>query len=138
MPPVLSEFWKKLSTSEKFVMYGAGVVVIGFLVGVAAQRSAPGDLFWPILITVVYWLKYSSMKIKITWPVPVQTIVLALAAVSFVFALLGLLPLLTVISRLDGIAAAVSTAGSAVMVFFAWRGYATMAGAAPKAPTKSA
>ena len=136
MPPVLSEFWKKLSTSEKFVMYGAGVVVIGFLIGVAAQRSAPGDLFWPILIAVVYWLKYSSMKIS--WPVPAATVVLALAAVSFVFALLGLLPQLTAISQLTGIASAVSTAGSAVMAFFAWRGYASMAGAAPKAPTKSA
>ena len=136
MPPVLSEFWKKLSTSEKFVMYGAGVVVIGFLIGVAAQRSAAGDLFWPILIAVAYWLKYSSMKIS--WPVPIPTIVLAIAAISFVFALLSLLPLLTQISQLYGIAAAVSTVGSAVMAFFAWREYASMSGAAPKTPTKSA
>lgn len=137
MPPMLAEFWKKLNTSEKFVMYGAGVVVIAFLIGVAAQRSNGTDLLWPILVAAIYFLKYSNAKIP--WPVPVQLVVLGVAGVAAVFALLSLLPLISQISQLYGIAAAVNLVGSGVMAFFAWREYAgTQKAAPPKAPTKSA
>ena len=117
--PMVQDFWKKLTTNEKFVMYGAGVIVISFLINVAAVRSSPGDLFAPIIVAVLYWLKYSSMKIS--WPVPISTIVLVIAAIAAVFALLAVLPLISQISQLFGIAAIVYLVGAAVMAYFAWR-----------------
>ena len=131
--PMLQAFWKKLTTNEKFVMYGAGVVVISFLINVAALQSSPGDLFAPILITVLYYLKYSTMKIS--WPVPISTIVLVIAGIATVFGLLAVLPMIAVIGKLEGIAAIAYLVGAAVMAYFAFREYGA---AAPKATPPAA
>ena len=138
--PMFQDFWKKLGANEKFVMYGGAAVIVSFLVGIASQqRSSTTDLFWPVLIAVVYFLKYSS--IKIPWPVPTQLIVLGLAGAAAVFGLLSVLGLVPQVMafQLVGIAAAINFLGAGAMAFFAYREYAGLAKpAAPKAPTKPA
>ena len=130
--PMLSDFWKKLTTNEKFVMYGAGVAVVAFLIGIAAKASDASVLFAPILITVLYWLKYSSMKIS--WPVPISTIVLVVAGIAAIVGLISVLGVIDQIGQLHGIAVIVGFVGGVVMAFFAWREYSA-AMPKPAAPT---
>src|SRR5215218_925740 len=91
MPPAVTQFWNKLNANEKIVMYGAIIAVVAFLVGVASGGFGSGslDLVAAIAVVVIYWLKYSPNKIS--WPAPVQTIVLIIAGISAIFALLALI-----------------------------------------------
>jgi hypothetical protein len=138
--PMVQEFWKKLNANEKMVMYGAIIVVIAFvlsLVGSAGFGSASGDLIAAIVIAVIYWLKYSPNKI--TWPAPVATIVLVIAAISALFAVLGALTWLGLFSLgLFGISIIVNAVGCGVMAYFAWKEYQAMPKAAPPAAPPSA
>ena len=123
--PMVTAFWNKLNGNEKFVGYGAVLVVIAFLASTAGGRSgdATTSLIGVILIFAIYWVKYSSMKIP--WPVPVGTIVLGIAAVLTVLALLNLLPALSSITQLFGIALLLNLIGCGVMAFGAWKEYQT-------------
>lgn len=132
MPPTVSAFWNKLNSNEKMVMYGGIVVVIAFLVGTVGggYGSASGDVVAAIAIAVVYWLKYSPNKIN--WPVPMQTIVLAIAGISAVFALLGALAWIGFLGfGLYGIAIILNAVGCGMMAWFAYKEYQAM----PKAST---
>ena len=136
--PMLQAFWNKLNGNEKFVGYGAVLVLIAFLAGTAAGRSgdATTSLIGAILIFVVFWLKYST--IKIPWPVPVSTVVLGIAAVITVLALLNLLPALSAITQLYGIALLLNLIGCGVMAFGAWKEYSTTMPKAPAPPPPAA
>lgn len=132
--PVVQEWWKKLNANEKMVMYGAGAVVVAFLLGTAGGGfgSASGDLVAAIAIGVIYWLKYSPNKI--TWPLPVQTLVLAIAAIAALFALLGALAWIGFLGfGLYGIAIIVNAVGCGVMAYFAWKEYQAMPKTTPPA-----
>jgi hypothetical protein len=137
--PMVQEFWKKLNANEKMVMYGAIIVVIAFvlsLVGSAGFGSASGDLIAAIVIAVIYWLKYSPNKI--TWPAPVATIVLVIAAISALFAVLGALTWLGLFSLgLFGISIIVNAVGCGVMAYFAWKEYQAMPKTTPPAAPPS-
>jgi hypothetical protein len=121
--PVVQAFWNKLNGNEKFIGYGAVLIIIAFLAATAGGRS--GDvmtsIIGAILIFVILWLKYSTMKIP--WPVPVSTVVLGIAAVLTVLALLNLLPALSAITQLYGIALLLNLIGCGVMAFGAWKEY---------------
>ena len=130
--PVVQEWWKKLNANEKLVMYGAILVVIAFLVGTAGggYGSASGDLVAAIAIGVIYWLKYSANKI--TWPLPVQTLVLAIAGIAALFALLGLLAWIGFLGfGLFGIAILINAVGCGIMAYGAWKEYQAMPKTAP-------
>ena len=132
MPPAVAQFWNKLNANEKMVMYGAGIVVIAFLIGAVGGGfgSGSGDLIAAIIVAVIYWLKYSPNKI--TWPAPVQTIVLVVTAIAAIFALLGLLTWLGFLGfGLYGIGLLVNAVGCGIMVYGAWKEYQAM----PKAAT---
>jgi hypothetical protein len=134
MPPTIAEFWKKLNSNEKMVMYGAIIVVVAFLIGVAGSYglgSASTDLIAAIAIAVIYWLKYSPNKIN--WPVPMETIVLAIAGISALFAVLAALGALAYLFLfgLSGIAVLVNAVGCGVMAYFAWKEYQAMPKATP-------
>lgn len=127
MPPTVSEFWKKLNANEKMVLYGGIIVVIAFLLGTVrgGYGSASGDVVAAIVIAVIYWLKYSPNKIA--WPVPIQTIVLAIAGISAVFALLGALGWIGFLGfDLYAIAIILNAVGCGVMAYFAWKEYQAM------------
>ena len=131
--PMVQEFWNKLNANEKLVMYGAIIVVIAFVLGLVGSYgfgSASGDLIAAIVIAVIYWLKYSPNKI--TWPAPVPTIVLVIAGISALFAILSVLPWLSLFSfGLFGIAIIVNAIGCGVMAYGAWKEYQAMPKTAP-------
>ena len=132
MPPAIAQFWSKLNANEKLVMYGAGIVVIAFLIGAIGGGfgSGSGDLIAAIIVAVVYWLKYAPNKIN--WPAPVETIVLVVTAIAAVFALLGLLTWLGFLGfGFYGIGLLVNAVGCGVMVYGAWREYQAMPKTAP-------
>jgi hypothetical protein len=132
MPPAVTQFWNKLNANEKMVMYGGIVIIIAFLVGTVGggYGSASGDVIAAIVIGVIYWLKYSPNKI--TWPLPVQTLVLIIAGLAAVFAILGLLAWLGFFGfSLFALAILLNAVGCGMMAYFAWKEYQVM----PKAAT---
>ena len=129
MPPTIAAFWAKLNSNEKMVMYGAGIVVIAFLVGIAASYgigSASTDLVAAIAVAVIYWLKYAPNKIN--WPAPVQTIVLVISGIAAIFALLAALAALSFLFLfgLGAIAVLINAVGCAMMAWFAYKEYQAM------------
>ena len=137
MPPTLQAFWNKLNANEKLVMYGAIIAVIAFLVGVASGGFGTGslDLVAAIAVAVIYWLKYSPNKI--TWPAPVQTIVLIIAGISAIFAILAVIGWIGFLGfGLYGIAIILNAIGCGVMAYGAWKEYQAMpkTAATPPAP----
>jgi hypothetical protein len=138
MPPAITQFWNKLNANEKLVMYGAGIVVIAFLLGAVGGGfgSGSGDLIAAIIVAVIYWLKYSPNKIN--WPAPVPTIVLVVAGIAAIFALLGLLTWFGFLGfGLYGIGLLVNAVGCGVMAYGAWKEYQAMpkTSAAPPPPS---
>jgi len=138
--PMVQEFWKKLNTNEKMVMYGAIIVAVAFLLGVVSPYgfgTGSTDVVAAIVIAVLYYLKYSPNKIN--WPAPIQTIVLVIAGIAAVFALLAALTALSFLFAfgLDGIAVIVNAVGCAVMAWFAYKEYQAMPKATPPAPPAS-
>jgi hypothetical protein len=134
-------FWQKLNTNERMVLYGAIVVAVAFILGALDTAygyvgSGSGDLIAAIVITVIYWLKYSPNQIK--WPAPIQTIVLAIAGVSALFAIWSALVWVGIFSLgLFGIAVIVNAVGCAMMAYFAWKEYQAMPKTAPPPPPVS-
>jgi preprotein translocase subunit SecE len=134
--PMVQEFWKKLNANEKMVMYGAVIVVVAFLVGIVGSYgfgSASTDLVAAIAVAVVYWLKYSPNKI--TWPAPVETIVLVISGIAAIFAILGALTGLALLFGfgLYGISLIINAVGCAMMAWFAYKEYQAMPKATPPA-----
>ena len=134
--PMVQEFWKKLNSNEKMVMYGAIIIVIAFLVGLVGSYgfgSASTDLVAAIAVAVIYWLKYSPNKI--TWPAPVQTIVLVISGIAAIFAILAALTAVGLLFGfgLYGIGLIINAVGCAVMAWFAYKEYQAMPKAAPPA-----
>jgi hypothetical protein len=131
--PMVQEFWKKLNANEKMVMYGAAIIVLGFLIGLVGSYgfgSASTDLIAAIAVAVVYWLKYSPNKIN--WPAPVPTIVLVIAGIAAIFAILAALGAVSFLFGfgLFGIALIINAVGCAMMAWFAYKEYQAM----PKVP----
>ena len=134
--PMVQEFWKKLNANEKMVMYGAIIIVIAFVIGLVGSYgfgSASTDLVAAIAVAVIYWLKYSPNKI--TWPAPVQTIVLVITGIAALFAILAALTAIGLLFGfgLYGIGLIINAVGCAVMAWFAYKEYQAMPKAAPPA-----
>jgi hypothetical protein len=106
---VLKELWAKVSAKDKFIVYGAGVVVVAWLVGVIlATKSYGGGSAYGVNIpgySINFFTNYHGMDLgliamlaavaavvviylkvapnmNITWPAPVPTILLGVAGVS--------------------------------------------------------
>jgi ABC-type branched-subunit amino acid transport system permease subunit len=132
--PMVQEFWKKLNANEKMVMYGAIIIVIAFVVGLVGSYgfgSASTDLVGAIAVAVIYWLKYSPNKI--TWPAPVETIVLVISGIAAIFAVLAILPAIALLFSfgLFGISLLINAVGCVVMAWFAYKEYQAMPKATP-------
>lgn len=139
---MVQEFWRKLNANERMVATGAIVVLVGWLLGVVfgGGIGASWSFLAAVAVLVIYWLKYSPNQ-SITWPAPVQTIVLIVAGIAAVLSLLGLL---TVLSFFGGfflgffvgylIAIVINAIGSVMMALGAWREYQAMPKSAPPAP----
>lgn len=123
-------FFNKLNANERLVTIGAVIVIISFLIGmVAAYGIGAGSipLVGALAVLVIYFLKYSPTQ-SMTWPMPVQTIVLAISAISVVLAIIGVLPVLGLLGLLGiGVLAGLGTlVGSAIMAWGSWQDYQAM------------
>jgi hypothetical protein len=106
---VVKELWAKISAREKFVVYGAAVTVVAWLLGVilGTKSYGGGSVFGQALpsysvnffttyhgmdlgllgvlaavaVGVVIYLRYAP-NMNITWPAPVATILLGAAGVA--------------------------------------------------------
>jgi drug/metabolite transporter (DMT)-like permease len=119
---VLNELWAKISAREKMVVYGAGVAVIAWLIGVVlATKSYGGGSISGIAIpgySINFFTNYHGMDLgliamlaalaaaaaiyvknsptmNITWPAPFPTVLLALSGLSLACAALMTLLQLT-------------------------------------------
>jgi hypothetical protein len=149
---VLNELWAKVSPRERFVVYGAAVTVVAWLIGVIlATKSYGGGGGYPgyslnfftqyhgmdlgllgmlaaVAVLVVIYLRYAP-SMNITWPAPVATILLGAAGVSLVCsALMTLLQLTSGIGISDWpifawVAVLGMVAGGAVMTWFSYQEY---------------
>lgn len=131
------QFMNKLNANEKQVIYGAIIVVVAYILGAVSGfgylGSGSGDLAAAVAIAVIYWLKYQANPIN--WPVPPQTIVLVIAAISAFFALLAVFAWLAFIGiSLYSLAVILNAVGCAVMAYGAWNEYQAMPKAAAPPP----
>ena len=135
-------FMSKLNANEKQVIYGAIIVVVAFVLsavsGFGFLGSGSGDLAAAVAIAVIYWLKYQPNPIN--WPVPPQTIVLAVAAVAAFFAVLAVVGWLAFVGiSLYSLAIILNAVGCVVMAYGAWNEYQAMPkSAAPPPPPPAA
>jgi hypothetical protein len=136
------QFMNRLNPNEKQVIYGAIIVVIAYIVGAVSGfgylGSGSGDLVAAVAIAVIYWLKYQPNPIN--WPLPPQTIVLVIAAISAFFALLAVVGWIAFIGiSLYSLAVILNAIGCAVMAYGAWNEYQAMPKAtAPPPPPPAA
>ncbi len=109
---VVQELWAKLNPRERFVVYGAGAVVLGWLVGflLASKDYCSGILpgascsingfaagnaglfsflvlILAIVALVVLYLRYAPNS-NITWPLPFPQLLLAICGAALVCAVL--------------------------------------------------
>jgi hypothetical protein len=112
---VLNELWAKISARERFVVYGAVAVLVGWLVGqfIATVNLCGGlniagcpsfsyfsagnsgsfailGLVAAIAAVVILYLKVAP-NMNITWPMPVAQILLGVSAATLVFGALVVL-----------------------------------------------
>jgi hypothetical protein len=130
-------FMSKLNANEKQVIYGAVIVVVAYVLGAISGfgyvASGSGDLVAAIAIAVIYWLK--NQPNPINWPIPPQTIVLGIAAVSAFFAVLALVGWIAFIGiSLFSLAVILNAIGCGVMAYGAWNEYQAMPKTAPPTP----
>jgi hypothetical protein len=122
-------FFNKLNANERLVGIGAVIVIISWLVGLVSEFGFLGlgsvQLIAAIAVLVIYYLKYSSSQ-PMTWPMPVQTIVLAISAIGAVLAIVGALPGLALIATIYGISLIGTVVGAVLMAWGAWQDYQAM------------
>jgi hypothetical protein len=150
---VVQELWAKISQAEKFIVYGAVAVLVGWIVGQfiatvnlcgglqIAGYSCPSfsyfsagnsgtfailGLIGAIATVVVIYLKVAP-NMSINWPMPVAQVLLGVAGATLV---LGILVVLMQLSYgLSGapitmwIADLLFVGGGAVMAWFAYQEY---------------
>jgi hypothetical protein len=132
-------FFNKLNANERLAAIGAAIIIISWIVGLVGSYGIGSSviaLLGAIAVLVIYYIKYSPTQ-AMTWPMPVQTIVLAIAAISALLAVLGALPLLGLLSFYGvlAIAAAIGTiVGAVIMAWGAWQDYQAMPKTTPPNP----
>jgi hypothetical protein len=150
---VINELWAKLSATERFIVYGGALVVVGWIIGLAlatvnlcggiastfcanlninyftggnAGAVAVLGLVAGVAAVVLLYLK-NAPNMSITWPMPFGQLLLYVSAATLVLAVLTVL--LQVTRGLDGaplmmwVADVVFVAGGALQAWGAYQGY---------------
>lgn len=130
------QFMSKLNANEKYVIYGAIIVLVASLVGMVSSfgylGSGSGDLAAAVAVAVIYWLKYQPSQIN--WPAPPQTIVLVIAAVAAFFAIVSLVAWFGAIGiSLYTVAVILNAIGCGMMAYYAWLEYQALPKTTPPA-----
>jgi hypothetical protein len=145
--PQVQEVWNKLNSREKLTAWGALIVALGWIIGLAGSFGLGGNtiaLLGAIAVLVILFLKYSPNQ-SITWPAPIPLINLVISAIVALLALLGLLQWLQLLGGFGSvfgaalIAAIVTAVGAGLMAWGSWQEYqltkpATTASASSSTP----
>lgn len=147
---MLQEIWAKISARDRFVVYGAAAVLVGWIVGEFIATISPCSgtgfncgtysyfaagnagtfaiigLLLAIVAAVIVYLKVAP-NMNITWPMPVAQILLGVSAATLVC---GVLVVLMQLSYGLGaapvtmwIADVIFVGGGAVMAWFSYQEY---------------
>ena len=126
--PQLQAMWAKLNANERLVGYGAIVILIAWLLSIFTSYGIGTSYAFiaAVVVLIIYWLKYGSTT-PVTWPLPVPTLVLivaAIAALSTVVPALGYLGFLFGnLFSVFGIAVLLTVIGTILMLYGAWMEY---------------
>jgi len=134
-------FMSKLNANEKQVIYGGIVIVVAYVVGAISGYgyigAGSGDLAAAVAVAVIYWLK--TQPNPINWPLPPQTLVLAIAGIAAFFAVISLVTWLGAIGlNLLTVALILNVIGTGMMAYGAWNEYQAMPKATPPPPPPAA
>lgn len=120
-------FYNKLNANERLVAIGAVIVIISGIVGLASSFAGIGGLvlIGAIAVLAIYYMKYSPTQ-SITWPMPVQTIVLGISGIAALVAIISALARLGSIGSLFGLSLIGAAVGAVIMAWGAWQEYQAM------------
>ena len=122
--------WDKFNPRERLSAIGAGLIILGWIVGLFSYGigSSTVALLGAIAVLAILYIKYTP-TMNVNWPAPVSLMILV---ISGIVALLALFDILTWLPRL-GLASyfgggiiltlLLSVAGAAIMVWGAWQEY---------------
>lgn len=130
--------WNKFNPRERLSAIGAGLIILGWLVGLFSYGigSSTIGLLGAIAVLAILYVKYAP-TMNVTWPAPVSLLILGISAIVALFALLDLLtwlPRLGIASYFGAgiiVTLLLSVAGAAVMVWGAWQEYQIVKPAMP-------
>jgi hypothetical protein len=127
-------FFNRLNAAERLAAIGAVIVIVSWLLTIVGGYGLGGGsitLLGAIAVLVIYFLKYSPTQ-NVTWPAPVQTIVLIVSAIAAILAVLGALSLIGFLGALGGgfglyfLGLLGTAVGAVIMVWGAWQDYQAM------------
>ncbi|MBA2381911.1 MAG: hypothetical protein H0V73_07360 [Chloroflexi bacterium] len=126
----LQEVWNKFNPRERLTAIGAGLIILGWIVGLVSYGvgSSTLALIGALAVLGILYVKYSP-GMKVNWPADVSLIILVIGAIV---ALLVLVDALQIV-RFLGLASyfgvgliltlLLTVAGAALMVWGAWQEY---------------
>jgi hypothetical protein len=126
----LQDIWNKFNPRERLSAIGAGLIVLGWIVGIFSYGvgSSTIGLLGAIAVLAILYIKYSP-TMNVSWPAPVSILILGISGVVAVLALFDLLiwlPRLGLAGYFGGgliLTLLLNAAGAAVMVWGAWQEY---------------
>ncbi|HET7471726.1 MAG TPA: hypothetical protein VFJ71_01245 [Candidatus Limnocylindrales bacterium] len=134
----LQAVWNKLNPRERTSAIGAGVIALGWLVGIASYT--PGAVVLALLAALVLlgvlYAKYAP-NMKVSWPADPSLINLAVSALAALLVLVGLLSWFSSLNGIASLALVITVIGTAVMLWGAWQEYSIVKPALPSWATGS-
>ena len=132
----VQEIWNKFNSRERLSAIGAGLIILGWLVGLTSIYgigSSAISLLGAIAVLVILYLKYSNPAM--VWPAPVSLIVLAISGVVALLEILHLVQWLGITGLLGAnlvvVALLLSVIGAVIMAWGAWQEYQVVKPAMP-------
>ncbi|HET7030573.1 MAG TPA: hypothetical protein VFI34_08685 [Candidatus Limnocylindrales bacterium] len=126
----LQAVWAKLNPRERLSAIGAGVILLGWLIGLISVGVGASTLalLGALIVLGVYYVKYTP-TMKVNWPADPVLIVLAvsaLVAIAELIDLLRLFPYLSYAGYFGGgviLSILLAVVGAALMVWGGWQEY---------------
>jgi hypothetical protein len=132
----VQEIWNKFNPRERLSTIGAGLIILGWLVGLTSIYgigSSAISLLGAIAVLVILYLKYSNPAM--VWPAPISLIVLAISGVVALLEVLHLVQWLGITGLLGAnlviVALLLSVVGAIIMAWGAWQEYQIVKPAMP-------
>ncbi|HET9613222.1 MAG TPA: hypothetical protein VFP22_00300 [Candidatus Limnocylindrales bacterium] len=127
--------WQKFNPRERLEVIGAGVIILGYLVGLT-NYGVGGSviaLIAAIAVLVILYVK-SAPNMKVAWPADPSLINLVISGIAALFVLIGFLSWIGILGVYGGtalIALLLTVVGTAILVWGAWQEYSVVKPAMP-------